>query len=194
MKISPSVYFSLRAGWHLEPVAVAEPGACPRPCPRPFPCPCPHPCPHPHPCPFPCPCPHPCSCPFPCPIPCLIPCPSPCPCPCPPGAQSGPHHVGPDHGASFPVHPVPHVPWFSTAFLVPFPSHRPPSPPHWLLSLFLCIFADPDYNPVPQGDPQRRADRELRRGTRPQRVALVAREAPEREAGTVMQLSEPAKA
>ncbi|XP_065495223.1 methylated-DNA--protein-cysteine methyltransferase isoform X1 [Caloenas nicobarica] len=44
------------------------------------------------------------------------------------------------------------------------------------------------------GDPQQRAERQLRRRTPPQGVAFVAREAPEREAGTVMQLSLPAKA
>ncbi|XP_074963915.1 methylated-DNA--protein-cysteine methyltransferase isoform X6 [Phalacrocorax aristotelis] len=48
---------------------------------------------------------------------------------------------------------------------------------------------DPNYNPVPQGDLQQRADGQLRRRKPDERVAFVAREAPEREVSILMQLS-----
>ncbi|XP_071896025.1 methylated-DNA--protein-cysteine methyltransferase isoform X5 [Anas platyrhynchos] len=47
----------------------------------------------------------------------------------------------------------------------------------------------PDYNTVPQGDSQQRADRQLRRREPHERVAFVAREAPEREVSILMRLS-----
>ncbi|XP_064320473.1 uncharacterized protein LOC104045025 [Phalacrocorax carbo] len=47
----------------------------------------------------------------------------------------------------------------------------------------------PNYNPVPQGDLQQRADGQLRRRKPDERVAFVAREAPEREVSILMQLS-----
>eukprot|EP00075_Anas_platyrhynchos_P026711 XP_027315964.1 methylated-DNA--protein-cysteine methyltransferase isoform X1 [Anas platyrhynchos] len=49
--------------------------------------------------------------------------------------------------------------------------------------------AHPDYNTVPQGDSQQRADRQLRRREPHERVAFVAREAPEREVSILMRLS-----
>lgn len=54
--------------------------------------------------------------------------------------------------------------------------------------IFVC-FADPDYHTVPQGDLQQRADRQLRRRKRYERVAFVTREAPEREVSRLMWLS-----
>ncbi|XP_009324128.1 PREDICTED: methylated-DNA--protein-cysteine methyltransferase isoform X3 [Pygoscelis adeliae] len=47
----------------------------------------------------------------------------------------------------------------------------------------------PNYNTMPQGDLQQRADRQLRRRKPYERVAFVAREAPEREVSILMQLS-----
>ncbi|XP_071896029.1 methylated-DNA--protein-cysteine methyltransferase isoform X8 [Anas platyrhynchos] len=75
--------------------------------------------------------------------------------------------------------------WLHAYFCEPARTEQLPVPPfhHPLLQ------QDPDYNTVPQGDSQQRADRQLRRREPHERVAFVAREAPEREVSILMRLS-----
>lgn len=63
-----------------------------------------------------------------------------------------------------------------------FPLTSPFAPP-----VFLGCFADPHHHPVPQGDPQQRGQRQLRRGTAAEGVAAVPREAAEGEGGEQVQ-------
>lgn len=102
------------------------------------------------------------------------------PCPTGQGSTSAPSDVEPP--VRVPASPA--VPCFSGGFMVLVPVASPVAP-----SLGFVCFADPHHHTVPQGDPQQRAERQLR-GRKPHEgVALVAREAPEREAGVLMRLS-----